>query len=111
MKPVFVVMVIVIVLGALDRSISSSNTKATITPTQVPHTALVPIDQAISVMRFPPSYAHVFSKNDSIVFASHQIDLVILTMGHKRDENLTGMNASDNVFVIYGLVNPYTYHA
>ena len=57
-------------------------------------------------MRSPPSYDHVFSKNNSIVFTSHQIYLVVLTMGQKRAENLTGMNASGNVFVIYGLVNP-----
>jgi len=99
-------MVIAIVLGALGASYIFFQHEGNNYSPGSTYGTLVPIDQAISLMRSPPSYAHVFSKNDSIVFTSHQIDLVVLTMGHKRAENLTGMNASGNVFVIYGLVNP-----
>lgn len=71
---------------------------------------MIPINEAIYLMRNPPSYAHVFTSNDSIVFTSHEIDIVVLTMGHERAINLTGLTppsyAQHDVFVIYGLINP-----
>lgn len=69
---------------------------------------LIPIQQAITLMKSPPSYAHVFTNNNSIVFTSQEINLVVLTMGHKRAENLTGRPSptDGNVFVIYALINP-----
>lgn len=69
---------------------------------------LIPVQQAITLMKSPPSYVHVFTNNNSIVFTSQEINLVVLTMGHKRAENLTGRPSptDGNVFVIYGLINP-----
>lgn len=72
----------------------------------------VEITQAISMMKNIPSYAEVFANNDTLVFNSTHIVLFVLTMGHGRAVNLTGYtpppnaHATDNVFVIYGLINP-----
>ncbi|ARM75318.1 plastocyanin/azurin family copper-binding protein [Acidianus manzaensis] len=70
----------------------------------------ISVNQAISEMRSPPSYAKVFPNNDSIVFNSTNINIIVLSMGHNRAVNLTGMSppsyASHNVYVIYGLINP-----
>lgn len=70
----------------------------------------IPITQAINMMREVPQYAKVFPNNDTIVFNSTQITLVVLAMGHERAENLTGYippsYAQHDVFVIYGLINP-----
>jgi rusticyanin len=54
----------------------------------------------------------VFPSNDTIVFKSNHINLVILSMGHGRAFNLTHyvppsyMHYQHNVFVIDGLINP-----
>ena len=78
----------------------------------VMYESTVPVSEAVSLMKEAPPYAKVFPGNDTIVFTSKDIDLVILSMGHKRAENLTNYtpppyaHAQDNVFVIYGLVNP-----
>lgn len=58
----------------------------------------------------PPPNAYVCPKNNSIIFTSSNVNLIVLTMGHIRAENLTGRTppayAQHNVFVIYGLINP-----
>lgn len=70
------------------------------------------VSQAISVMNNTPSYVKVFPNNDTLVLNSTHIVLYVLTMGHVRAINLTGYNppssahATDNVFVIYGLITP-----
>ncbi|AWR96817.1 hypothetical protein DFR86_04090 [Acidianus sulfidivorans JP7] len=70
----------------------------------------IPVSQAISEMRSPPSYAKIFANNDTIVFNSENINIIVLSMGHNRAVNLTGMTpppyANHNVYVIYGLINP-----
>ncbi|MBB5255267.1 plastocyanin/azurin family copper-binding protein [Sulfurisphaera ohwakuensis] len=77
---------------------------------EVMYESTVPISEAISMMRDVPSYAKVFPNNDSIIFTSKDITIVVLSMGHKRAVNLTGYTppsyAQHNVFVIYGLINP-----
>ncbi|MCY0859235.1 MAG: sulfocyanin-like copper-binding protein [Sulfolobaceae archaeon] len=72
----------------------------------------IPISQAIQMIHQIPPYAHVFPSNDSIVFTSTDITLIVLAMGHERAINLTGYippsyaHADHDVFVIYGLINP-----
>ncbi len=71
----------------------------------------VPIEAAIDAMRRPPSNVKVFQGNDTILFAGTQnIAILVLSMGGDRARNLTGMQlpgyAADNVFVIYGLIDP-----
>ncbi|QCO31146.1 MULTISPECIES: plastocyanin/azurin family copper-binding protein [Metallosphaera] len=70
------------------------------------------IPQAVQAIRSVQPYARVFPQNDTIVFYSTQINLVVLSMGHQRAFNLTNYtaplsaHAQDNVFVIDGLINP-----
>ncbi len=73
------------------------------------------INKTISVASQVPGYARVFPQNDTIMFNSTHINLVVIaTMVSPSDigkeVNLTGMlpssSATANVFVIYGLVNP-----
>ncbi len=58
------------------------------------------------------SYVKILPSNDSIIFYTEDINLVVLSMGHTRAYNLThyippsNMHAEDNVFVIDGLINP-----
>ncbi|QXJ29253.1 Rusticyanin [Saccharolobus shibatae B12] len=70
----------------------------------------IPISEAISMMRNVPSYVKVFSNNNTLLFTSSNIVLVVLGMGHERAINLTGQQppayAQHDVFVIYGLINP-----
>ncbi|MCH4814696.1 MAG: plastocyanin/azurin family copper-binding protein [Saccharolobus sp.] len=70
----------------------------------------IPISEAISMMRNVPSYVKVFSNNNTLLFTSSNIILVVLGMGHERAINLTGQQppayAQHDVFVIYGLINP-----
>ncbi|WP_369611254.1 plastocyanin/azurin family copper-binding protein [Sulfurisphaera javensis] len=72
----------------------------------------IPINEAISMMKNVPNYVKVFPENDTLVFNSTDITLVVLSMGHGRAINLTDYvppsfaHAQDNVFVIYGLINP-----
>lgn len=71
----------------------------------------IPINDVINDMRNPPSNANIFSNNDTIVFSGTQ-NVTILAIGMMPDKatNMTGMNppsyASDDVFVIYGLIDP-----
>lgn len=69
----------------------------------------IPVDQAITIMRNPPTYAEIFPSNNSIIFSSQDVNLVVLSMGHGRAVNLTGESpppyAQHDVFVIYGLIN------
>ncbi|MCL4344626.1 MAG: hypothetical protein JRN26_05970 [Nitrososphaerota archaeon] len=73
------------------------------------------INKAISMMNDVPGYARVFPGNDTIVLNSTNVNIVaIATMVTPselgRAVNLTDMppssSATENVFVIYGLVNP-----
>ncbi|ACP45203.1 blue (type 1) copper domain protein [Sulfolobus islandicus Y.G.57.14] len=70
----------------------------------------IPISEAISMMRNIPSYVKVFPNNNTLLFTSSNIVLVVLGMGHERAINLTGQQppayAQHDVFVIYGLINP-----
>ncbi|QXJ35633.1 plastocyanin/azurin family copper-binding protein [Saccharolobus shibatae] len=70
----------------------------------------IPISEAISMTRNVPSYVKVFSNNNTLLFTSSNIILVVLGMGHERAINLTGQQppayAQHDVFVIYGLINP-----
>ncbi len=68
-------------------------------------------DAAVDAMRDPPSNVGVFQANDTVAFTDPQnITILALSMGGDRAMNLTGRQlpsyASDNVFVIYGLINP-----
>lgn len=71
----------------------------------------VSIGNVISDMNNPPGNANVIKSNDTIIFSGTQ-NVTILAIGMMPDKaiNLTGMNppsyASDDVFVIYGLVDP-----
>jgi rusticyanin len=60
-----------------------------------------------------PSYAHAYPDNNTVLFTSSNITLVILAMGAQRAINLTraqpplyDSNSSGNAFVIYGLIDP-----
>lgn len=70
----------------------------------------VTADQAIQMMKNVPAYASVSPSNNTITFASREITLVVLATDHEGALNLTGMQspsyATDDVFVIYGLINP-----
>lgn len=60
-----------------------------------------------------PSYAHAYPSNNTVLFTSSNITLVVLAMGVQRAINLTheqppayDSNSSGNAFVIDGLINP-----
>jgi rusticyanin len=73
----------------------------------------IPLNEAMSAVRSPPpSYAKVFTSNDTISFSGTQ-NVTIVAAGMMSDDagNLTGMNkppayATDDVFVVYGLIDP-----
>ncbi len=82
-------------------------------PWRCPYYAIqsVSIGAAIDAMRDPPGNAMVFQANNTVIFAGAQNTTILaLSMGGDRAMNLTGRQlpsyASDNVFVIYGLINP-----
>ena len=65
------------------------------------------------MMKAVPGYATVFQSNDTIKFGVglQNVTIVALMMGGDRAMNLTGTQhlpnySADNVFVIYGLMNP-----
>ncbi len=68
------------------------------------------VDQAIQMMKNVPSYANLIPSNNTITFASRDIRLVVLATDHEGALNLTGKlppsYATDDAFVIYGLVDP-----
>jgi rusticyanin len=70
----------------------------------------VTIQQAVQVMRSTPSYARVFSSNNTVVFDSQWFSVFVLALMPDKAVNLTGKQlpsySTDDVFVIYGLINP-----
>ncbi|MDG6906692.1 MAG: hypothetical protein JRN20_13005 [Nitrososphaerota archaeon] len=73
----------------------------------------ISLDQAIQMMKSVPQYANVILGNNTIVFSSNgsqSIRLVALATDHAGAANLTTSAppsyATDDVFVIYGLVDP-----
>ncbi len=68
------------------------------------------IQTAVLEMKTTPSYAAVFSKNDSIVFESKNVSILVLAMGVDSAANLTNSTppayAKNDTFVIDGLINP-----
>ena len=68
------------------------------------------IQTAVLEMKAVPSYADVVSKNNSIVFESKNVSIVVLAMGVDRAVNLTNSTppsyAKNDTFVIDGLINP-----
>jgi rusticyanin len=73
----------------------------------------ISIDQAIRIMRNIPQYAGVIPTSNTIVFSnnsSQSIRVVALATDHEGAANLTTNTppsyALDDVFVIYGLVDP-----
>jgi len=72
--------------------------------------SIYPINKSISMSMEVPSYAHVYPQNNTIVFTSTQINLVVLAMMGNDAESM--FNATPppyvhgDVFVIYGLINP-----
>nr|WP_069808070.1 plastocyanin/azurin family copper-binding protein [Vulcanisaeta thermophila] len=73
-------------------------------------TFTIPISEAMNLSMNIPSYAHVIRGNDTIVFTSNDITLVVLAMMGDDAVKMTGMSpppyAHGDVFVIYGLINP-----
>ncbi len=68
------------------------------------------VSQAVQMIGNVPQYANVISSNDTIVFKGSDIKLVVIAAGHEELSNITS-NASpgyatDDIFVIYGLVDP-----
>lgn len=70
----------------------------------------ISIDKTAQMMKDVPMYAKVIPENNSIVYDSQNIKLIVLATDHEGAINLTSNRipgyASDDVFVIYGLVNP-----
>lgn len=70
----------------------------------------IPLEQAVSMMKDVPVYASITPANNTIIFGSKDVKLVVLATDLKGASNLTNnvppSYATDNVFVIYGLVNP-----
>jgi rusticyanin len=70
----------------------------------------VTIEQAIQTMQTIPSYARVIPNNNTIIFESQQFSVFALALMPDKAVNLTGRQppsyATDDVFVIYGLINP-----
>ena len=70
----------------------------------------VTVDGAIQMMKNIPGYASLTPSNNTITFTSRDIRLVVLATDHDGALNLTGRlppsYATDDAFVIYGLVDP-----
>ena len=70
----------------------------------------ISVDQAVQMMKDIPQYTNVLSANNTITFGSQNVRLVVLATDHEEASNLTAnaprSYAPDDVFVIYGLVNP-----
>lgn len=75
----------------------------------------VSVSRAIAMAYSVPAYARIFPENDTVEFNSTSISLIVIATMVSPSElgkevNLTGMppssSATENVFVIYGLVNP-----
>ena len=70
----------------------------------------VQVGQAIQAIKSAPQDAKVVPYNNTIVFGSKNVTLVVFTMGGGRAANLTGRQlpgyAKGDVFVISGLIDP-----
>jgi len=70
----------------------------------------IQISQAPQFMKNVPSNAQLVSSNNTIIFSGSNVKLVVLATDLEGAANLTSSAppsyASDNVFVIYGLINP-----
>ena len=73
----------------------------------------VSINTAESYANAVPHYVQRYANNNTLVFGSNNITLIVLAMGVQRALNLTqeqppsyDSNSSGNAFVIYGLINP-----
>ena len=73
----------------------------------------VSINTAESYANVMPQYAQRYASNNTLVFESNNVTLIVLAMGVQRAINLTheqppsyDSNGSGNAFVIYGLINP-----
>ena len=71
------------------------------------------ISTAESYANKSPSYAYAYPSNNTVLFTSNNITLVVLAMGVQRAINLTheqppasDSNSAGNTFVIDGLINP-----
>lgn len=68
------------------------------------------VQTAVQGARATPSYAVVSSKNNSIVFESKNVSIVVLAMGVDRAVNLTNStppaHATNDTFVIDGMIDP-----
>ena len=69
-----------------------------------------PINQVIKEVTQVPSYAHVYPGNNTIVFTSKNIDLLVVAMmgddAEKMFDSTPPPYAHGDVFIIYGLINP-----
>ena len=75
--------------------------------------AQVSIGTSESYANVLPQHVQRYANNDTLLFSSSNITLVIFAMGVQRAINLTheplplyDSNGSGNAFVIYGLINP-----
>lgn len=70
----------------------------------------VTIQQVIQLLRNTPSYATVVTANNTVSFHSQSVNIFALAIMPDKAVNLTGTHppsySSDDVFVIYGLINP-----
>lgn len=68
------------------------------------------INESMKLAMDVPSYAHIYPSNNTIVFTSNQINLVVLAMMGNDAESMFNATAPSyahgDVFVIYGLINP-----
>lgn len=73
-------------------------------------TQTVDITQAVLLMKNPPNYVTPIQSNDTVQFHSDNITILVFGMMPEDAENLTSMAppsySTDDVFVIYGLINP-----
>ncbi|WP_291764595.1 sulfocyanin-like copper-binding protein [Caldivirga sp. UBA161] len=69
-----------------------------------------PINQTIKEVMEIPGYVHVYSSNNTIVFTSRDINLLVLAMMGDDAEKMFNATsppyAHGDVFIIYGLINP-----
>ncbi|MFP3211605.1 MAG: plastocyanin/azurin family copper-binding protein, partial [Thermocladium sp.] len=68
------------------------------------------INESMQLMSLEPSNAKIFRGNDTIVFYSDNVTLIVIAMMGNDAEKMTGTTAPayshGDVFVIYGLINP-----
>lgn len=68
------------------------------------------IQDVLNQAKATPTYAKVIQANRTVVFSSTDVNITVMSMGADRARNMTGMqlpaSSTDNVFVIFGLINP-----